>query len=401
MAVYTYVAKDERGVVVTGTYTDVDSTSALRSELDKIGYVLVKAKRGSQNAKSGYKPGRVKQSEVATFAYKFAGMYSAGLPILRCLETLEQQTSNRSLRYIIADVRENVGMGSSLKDAFGRHRSVFSDFFLGMVEAGELGGKLDQTLEMSAVYLEKQANLKQRVKSAFAYPALVTIMCFAAITFLLIFVIPVFSKLYAQVHAQMPAPTVILVTASSFLRHWWWMIAIVVGGLVPAIRKLSRNAIFRAKWDNFKLNVPVFGKLNRMLVASHFTRTFAMLASVGVSMIRSLEMAGVVTHNYRVSEITTELQKTIQSGVSLAGALKKYDIFPPIVIQMASSGEEVGMLPEMLTKGADLLDKDIDRAISALLVKLEPLLTLTMGVIVGLILMGAYLPMFDYMGHLK
>jgi len=179
------------------------------------------------------------------------------------------------------------------------------------------------------------------------------------------------------------------------------MIAIVAGGAVFTIRKLSKNAIFRAKWDNFKLNVPVFGKLNRMLVASHFTRTFAMLASVGVSMIKSLEMAGVVAHNYKVSEITAELQKAVQSGVSLAGALKKYDIFPAIVIQMASSGEEVGMLPEMLTKGADLLDKDIDRAISALLSKLEPLLTLSMGAIVGLILMGAYLPMFDYMGHLK
>jgi type IV pilus assembly protein PilC len=401
MAVYTYVAKDERGGVVTGTYTDVDSTSALRNELDKMGYVLVKAKRGAQNARGQFRPGRIKQSEVATFAYKFAGMYSAGLPILRCLETLAQQTSNRSLRYIIADIHEKVGTGSSLKDAFGKHRAVFSDFFLGMVEAGELGGKLDETLEMSAVYLEKQANLKQKVESAFAYPAMVTIMCFAAITFLLIFVIPVFSKLYAQVHARMPAPTIALVMASYFLRHWWWLIAIVAGGLVLAIRKSSKNPMFRAKWDSFKLNMPVFGKLNRMLVASHFTRTFAMLASVGVSMVKALEMASVVTNNRKVMEITAEIQKAVQSGVSLAGALKKYDIFPAIVIQMASSGEEVGMLPEMLTKGADLLDKDIDRAISAMLVKLEPLLTLTMGVVVGFILMGAYLPMFDYMGHLK
>jgi type IV pilus assembly protein PilC len=401
MAVYTYVAKDEKGGTVSGTYTDVDSTSSLRNELDKMGYVLVKARRNRKTGRDRRKIGRVTQSEVATFAYKFAGMYSAGLPILRCLETLEQQTDNQGFRSIIADVRENVGTGLSLKSAFGRHKSVFSDFFLGMVEAGEVGGKLDETLEMTAVYLEKQVRLKEKVKSAFAYPALVTIMCLVVITFLLAFVIPVFSKLYTQVHAPMPGPTLALIAASSFVKHWWWAMIVVVVGLVIAAQRLSRNALFRARWDNFKLNMPVFGKLNRTLVVSHFTRTFAMLVSVGVSVIKSMEMASVVVHNRKVSEITAELQKAIQAGASMAASLKKYDIFPPVIVQMASSGEEVGMLPDMLIKGADLLDKDIERAINALLVKLEPTLTLIMGVIVGFILMGAYLPMFDYMGHLK
>ncbi len=401
MAVYTYVAKDEKGVTVSGTYTDVDSTSSLRSELDKMGYVLVRAKRGRQTRKNPRRLGRVKQSEVATFAYKFAGMYSAGLPILRCLETLEQQADKPAFKNIIVDVRENVATGLSLRAAFARHKGVFSDFFLGMVEAGEVGGKLDETLEMTAVYLEKQVRLKERVKSAFAYPVLVTIMCLVVITVLLAFVIPVFAKLYAQVHAPMPGPTLVLIALSSFVRHWWWAMIIVVGGLVSAARKLSRNALFRARWDNFKLNMPVFGKLNRMLVASHFTRTFAMLVSVGVSVIKSLEMASLVAHNRRVNEITAELRKAIQAGAPMAASLKKYDIFPPVIVQMASSGEEVGMLPEMLAKGADLLDKDIERVISALLVKLEPALTVMMGLIVGLILMGAYLPMFDYMGHLK
>jgi type IV pilus assembly protein PilC len=401
MAVYTYVAKDEKGVTVSGTYTDVDSASSLRSELDKMGYVLVRAKRGRQTRKSRYIGGKVRQSEVATFAYKFAGMYSAGLPILRCLETLEQQTDNQGFKCIIADIRKDVATGSSLRAAFAGHKSVFSDFFLGMVEAGEVGGKLGETIEMTAVYLEKQVRLKERVKSAFAYPVLVTIMCLVVITFLLAFVIPVFSKLYSQVHAPMPGPTLVLIALSSFVRQWWWAIIIVVGGLVVAARKLSRNALCRARWDNFKLDMPVFGKLNRMLVASHFTRTFAMLVSVGVSVIKSLEMASLVAHNHRVGEITAELQKAIQAGAPMAASLKKYDIFPPVIVQMASSGEEVGMLPEMLIKGVDLLDKDIERAISALLVKLEPALTVMMGVIVGCILMGAYLPMFDYMGHLK
>jgi type IV pilus assembly protein PilC len=401
MAVYTYVAKDEKGGMFTGTYTDVDSASTLRSELDKMGYVLVKARRGKQDAKGRRIGGRVKQSEVATFAYKFAGMYTAGLPILRCLETLEQQADNPAFKSILADIRESVGTGSSLKAAFAKHKGVFSDFFLGMVEAGEVGGKLGETLEMSATYLEKQVALKQKIKAAFAYPVIVTVMCFGVVTFLLAFVIPVFSKLYAQVHAPMPGPTLVLVALSDIVRHWWWVIIIVVGVAILAVQRLLRNALFRAKWDNFKLNVPVFGKLNRMLVSSHFTRTFAMLASVGVSVIKSLDMASVVAHNHRVSEITVEIQKAIQAGSPMSASMKKYDIFPPVIIQMASSGEEVGMLPEMLGKGVELLDKDIERVINALLVKLEPALTLTMGVIVALILMGAYLPMFDYMGHLK
>jgi type IV pilus assembly protein PilC len=321
-------------------------------------------------------------------------MYSAGLPILRCLDTLEQQADSPAFKSILTEVKEDVGGGSSLRNAFARHKGVFSDFFLGMVEAGELGGKLGETLEMSASYLEKQVALRQKVKAAFAYPVMVTVMCLVVVTFLLAFVIPVFSKLYAQVKAPMPGPTLILVATSAFIRHWWWAIIIVIGISVL-------NPPFRAKWDNFKLNMPVFGKLNRMLVASHFMRTFAMLSSVGVSVIKSLDMASLVAHNHKVTEITREMQKAIQAGTPMSVSLKRYDIFPPVVIQMASSGEEVGMLPEMLYKGVEILDKDIERVINSLLAKLEPVLTLTMGAIVGLILMGAYLPMFDYMGHLK
>jgi len=401
MAVYTYVAKDEKGGVVTGTYTDVESTSALRGELDKMGYVLVKAKRGTQARKNRPGSGRVSQSEVATFAYKFAEMYSAGLPILKCLETLELQTSNPAFQDVITDVRENVATGSGLKAAFAKHRNVFSDFLIGMVEAGEVGSKLADTLTMSATYLEKQVRLKQKVMSAFAYPVIVTIMCLVVVTILLIFVIPVFSKLYSQVHAPMPGPTLFLVAASTVLRQWWWAIIVVIGCSVFVFRRLSRDPLFRQKWDSFKLDVPVFGKLNRMLAVSHFTRTFAMLSSVGVPVIRSLDMASLVAHNFRVGQITDEIKKSIQAGAPMAATLQKYDIFPPVIVQMASSGEEVGMLAEMLTKGADLLDKDIERMINALLVKLEPILTLTMGIVVALILMGAYLPMFDYMGHLK
>ena len=398
MAVYQYTAKDHTGSRFSGTYDDINSVAVLRDELAKMGYVLVKARRQKSSAT---KRRRIKRSEVVTFAYKLAGMYSAGLSILRCLETLEEQAENQAFKSIITDIRQNMEAGSSLKNAFGKYRNIFSDFFLGMLEAGESGGKLATALEMSAAYLEKQADLKRKVNSAFAYPIVVTIMCFAVVGFLLVFIVPVFSKLYKQLHVSLPGPTQALVYLSALLRDWWWAILIAVPVAAIGLRRLAKNPYIRIKWDAFKLNMPVFAKLNRMVVISHFMRTFAMLASVGVSLIEALDIAGQVAHNHKLTQIAKELQQVIEAGNPVAKSLKKYDIFPTIIIQLAASGEEAGKLPEMLNKGVDFLDKDIERTINALLVKLEPALTVIMGAIVGFILMGVYLPMFDYMRHLK
>lgn len=397
MAVYEYTAKDDTGSKFSATYDGVENVAVLREELTKMGYVLVRAHR----KKPAGKRKKVKQMEVTAFAYEFAGMYSAGLSIINCLETLEEQIGNQAFKHIIADIRQSVETGSSLAKAFGKYRNVFSDFFLGMLEAGETGGKLATALEMSAAYLEKQLILKRKVKSAFAYPVVVSIMCFVVISFLLIFVIPVFLKLYKQMHVPLPGPTQALIGLSIIVRDWWWVILIVAAAAAIVLRRLSESLHIRARWDAFKLNMPVFAKLNRMLVVSHFTQTFAMLLSVGVPVIQALEVASLVAHNHKVTEIAKELQKAVETGNPVAKSLKEHDIFPPIIVQLAASGEEVGMLPEMLNKGVDFLDRDIETAINALLVKLEPALIVIMGAIVGLILISAYLPMFDYMSHLK
>jgi type II secretory pathway component PulF len=249
--------------------------------------------------------------------------------------------------------------------------------------------------------LEKQVQVRQKVKAAFAYPLVVTGLSLAVIGFLLVFVIPVFSKLYQQVNAPLPGPTLALVAASAILRNWWWLLLVLVGGGIAGARRALKRPRVRAFWDDLKLNLPVFGRLNQMLVVCHFLRTFAMLASVGVPFVKALEMAGLVANNYRMGEVTKDLQRTIESGSPLTESLKRHGIFPPIVVQLAASGEEVGELPEMLNRGADLLDRDVDRLVASLMVKLEPVLTLLMGTVVGFVLMGAYLPMFDYIGHLK
>jgi type IV pilus assembly protein PilC len=398
MAVFQYVAKDGTGRKFSGIYTDIDDVVGLREELAKVGYVLLKARRRKS---STVRRRRIKRSEVTTFAYKFAGMYSAGLSIVDCLQTLEEQTENQAFKSVIADIKQSIQIGSSLKNACEKYRHIFSDFFLGMIEAGETGGKLGKTLDMSAGYLEKRTDIRRKIISAFAYPVIVTVMCLVVIVFLLIFVIPVFMKLYRQAHVPLPGPTRALVSLSSLVLGNWWAILIVVAAGVMVLRRLFKNPQVKATWDAFKLNMPIFAKLNRMLVVSHFTRTFAMLVSVGVPLIKALDVASEVAHNHKLTEITKELQQEIKAGNPIAKSFKRHAIFPPVILQLAASGEQVGQLPEMLNKGADLLDKDIDRAINSLLLKLEPALTIIMGAIVGLILMGAYLPMFDYMGHLE
>lgn len=398
MAIYQYTAKDETGNEFSGTYNDIDNVGVLREELSKMGHDLIKAHRKKNHIR---KHKRIKQSEVVTFAYEFAGMYSAGLSIARILETLEKQTENQSFKHIIADIRESIETGLSLKKAFEKHRRIFSNFFIGMIEAGESGGKLATALEMSAEYLEKRVELKRKVKSAFAYPVVVSIMCLAVIVFLLVYVIPVFAKLYKQVHAPLPGPTQMLINLSSLVRGWWWAVLIAAAGAGIILHRLSHNPRIRELWDSFKLNMPIFAKLNRMVVVSHFTRTFAMLASVGVSLIDAIDVASMVANNKKVAKIAKELQQAIRAGNPLASALKNYDIFPPMITQLAASGEEAGMLPDMLNKGADFLDRNIERTINALLVKLEPALTVIIAAVVGFILVSVYFPMLDYMAHLE
>jgi len=397
MAVYQYTARDGIGNEFNGSYSDIDSVANLRTELDKMGYELVKAHRNKKTAKKQ----RIKQAEVVSFAYQFAGMCSAGLPIAKCLVTLEEQTENPAFKCVIAEIRQDIEAGSSLKNAFEKHRKLFSDFFLGMVEAGESASKLFEALDMSAEYLEKRMDLKRKVRSAFTYPIFVGLVCLLVLTGLLVFVVPVFAKIYKQLHVTLPGPTLLLLGLSDLIRHWWW--AILIGMVLAAtvLRRILKSPWVRAKFDIFKLNMPVFGKLNRLVVVSHFTRTFAMLASVGVPLIDAIKVASAVANNHRMTRIADELQVAIRAGNPVGRSLKKYDIFPPMIIQLATSGEEAGVLAEMLTKGVDFIDKDIDRIIRALLVRLEPALTVVMGAVIGIILMAVYLPMFDYMQHLK
>jgi type IV pilus assembly protein PilC len=217
----------------------------------------------------------------------------------------------------------------------------------------------------------------------------------------MIFIIPVFSDLYAKLKVALPKPTQILIDISNFIKYRWFVIPPVVIGCIYSIKMLLKNPKIREKFDTFKLNIPILGGLNRMIIVSKYIRTFAMLSSTGVSLVRALQISNKVADNAKMTKITEQLEDSVESGETVTNALNKHSLFPPVIIQLAASGEQAGQLPEMLNKGVDFIDKDIDRIIQQMLTRLEPIITAVMGIIVGAILMGVYLPMFDYMSHLK
>ena len=399
MAVYKYTAIDTEGEEFSGVYTDIAGVGDLRAELSKLGYKLLTAKK-DKNAASK-KPHRLSQSQIVSFAYEFAGMYTAGLSIIKCLETIETQTDSDSLQKIIKDVRTSVESGSTLQEAFAKYRDVFSDFFIGMIEAGETGGKLGETLQMAAEYLDQQNETKSKIKAAFAYPIVVSCLCLIIVTALVIFVVPVFQKLYSQLNIQLPGPTRALIITSEITRNYWWFVIPMIAGVVMLIRKTLKVPAVKNKIDDIKLNFPVLGKLNRMLVTSRFIRTFAMMASAGVSIVESLEIAEKVVDNHQVSLMSQDLRQKVLAGSNLSGPLADYKIIPPVIVQLAAAGEEAGVLSEMLIKGVGFIDKKVDKMIKSLIVKIEPILSVLIGSVVGSILMAVYLPMFDYMGKIK
>lgn len=399
MAVFEYIAKDSAGHKFSGVYTDIDSPSALRRELTKMGYTLVKAHKEKTHLSRG--GSKIRQTEIVAFAYEFAGMYGAGLSITRCLETFEAQSESGALKAIVTDIRQNIETGATLKDAFAKYSDIFSDFFIGMIEAGEAGGKLGETLQMAAVYLEKQAEIKRQVQTAFAYPIVVCIMCAIIVSALIIFVIPVFQKLYSQLNVQLPGPTLMLILISEIVRNYWWIATPSIAVLIFGIRKIIKMPALRPRFDSMKLNMPVFGKLNRMVVVSRFIRTFAMMAQAGVPVVEAMELAMRVADNQVMKETAQSIRDQVMAGSSLVEPMSKSSLFPPMMIQMAAAGEEAGILPEMLSKGTDFLDNQIERLVKSLILKIEPILSVGMGLVVGTILLGVYLPMFDYMGHVK
>jgi type IV pilus assembly protein PilC len=336
----------------------------------------------------------VSTKDLAIFTRQFATMISAGLPLVQCLDILAKQSSKPSFGRVIADVTREVEAGSTLSDALGRHRSVFDDLFRNMVAAGEAGGVLDEILMRLATYIEKADALKRKVQSAMVYPAVVLTVALGATAFMLVFIIPTFAKMFTDFGGELPLPTRIVLALSSFLKGFWWLLLLIVAASAVALNRYYATEDGHRVMDGLLLKAPVLGDVMLKGSVARFTRTLGTLIASGVPILSGLEITARTAGNKVIAEAIMTARASIREGETVSAPLKTSGVFPPMVVQMISVGEQTGALDEMLTKIAVFYESEVDVAVDTLTSIIEPLLIVVMGGIVGGMVISMYLPMF-------
>lgn len=398
-ATFQYKVRDNQGRLLQGSL-EGDNQALVATKLRQMGYVPIaieqeKSKALQRDLKIPGISDRVSQKDVAVFSRQFATMISSGLSLIRALHILNEQTENKQLASVVNDVRLDVEKGASLSQALSRHPKVFTRLYVSMVRAGETGGVLDSVLVQLAAILEKQVELKRKIKSAMTYPVAVLCLVLLIVTAMLVFVVPTFETLYADLGGELPLPTRILLTVSRFATKWMPLILIAEVGFVFGFRKWIASDRGRAVWDSFKLKVPIFGKLVHKTCLTRFSRTFAVLLRSGVPILEALEITSETVNNRVMASAIREVQDAVKRGESVAAPLASHAVFPPMVVQMLAVGEETGQVDSMLEKVADFYDQEIEATVDALTSLLEPLLIVVMGGAVGGMVVALYMPMFQ------
>ncbi|HET9518036.1 MAG TPA: type II secretion system F family protein [Actinoplanes sp.] len=339
--------------------------------------------------------GRTKLKDLAVFSRQFATMTASGMSLLRSLAILEEQTTAASLRKAVGEVRTDVAAGVSLSAALARHDRIFPRLMVAMVRAGEAGGMIDGALDQVAVNFEKDATLRGKIKSALTYPAIVLAFTFVLIAGVLIFIVPIFEEMFANLGGELPAVTQLLVDASNNM-YWFGplFIALCVVGTIVFRREMRTRPAFRLAVDRFKLRLPVFGSLFRKLAMSRFSRNLGILLNVGVPVMQALTVVGETTGNAVINDAMQKVQASVRDGQPMSSAMRQYDVFPEMVTQMVEVGEESGQISQMLEKIADFYDREVDSAAESLTASIEPIMVLVMGAVVGAMVICLYLPMF-------
>ena len=338
--------------------------------------------------------GGVSTKEMAIFTRQFATMISAGLPLVQCLDILAAQTPKPAFAKVIADVTREVEAGSTLADALGKNKKVFDDLFRNMIQAGEAGGILDDILLRLAQYIEKADALKRKIQGAMIYPAVVLTVALGATAFMLIFIIPTFAKMFTDFGGELPLPTAIVLGMSKFLRTFWWAIAAIIVGTVIGLQRWYKTDIGQKRIDAFLLKMPVLGDVLLKGSVARFTRTLGTLISSGVPILSGLEITARTAGNRVISDAILMARASIREGETVGAPLKQSGVFPPMVVQMISVGEQTGALDEMLTKIAVFYEDEVDQAVENLTSVIEPVMIVVMGGIVGGMVVAMYLPMF-------
>ncbi len=392
--VYLWKGKTAKGEILSGEYEATDK-SAVNEYLRKRRIVIVSVRKKPATAALGFlKKKTVGVKDLSVFTRQFATMVNAGLPLVQCLDVLGRQLDKPHFKEVVLQVTADVESGSTLAEALEKHPRIFSDLYSNMIAAGEAGGILDVILGRLAVFLEKADALQRKVKGAMTYPIIVLTVAGGACIFMLMFVIPVFAKMFSDFGGTLPAPTRIVMGLSDFIRHYWWALAGGAFALTVAFKRYRATVSGRRNTDRLATKIPILGAVVLKSSIARFTRTLGTLIGSGVPILQGLEITARTAGNKVIQEAIEATAKSISQGETIAQPLRESGVFPPMVVQMIGIGEQTGALDEMLAKIADFYDDEVDAAVDALTAAIEPIMIVLMGTMVGGMLVAMYLPMF-------
>lgn len=407
MAVFVAKVRDSKGQSVTKEIEATNITE-VRGKLKEQGLFPMEIAQKAQNAglldtikKKMEDNKKVKLKDLTIFSRQFSTMINAGVSLVRTLNILAEQSTNPKFKKTIGEIRSKVEEGNSLSDSLKDYPKVFQKLYVSMVRAGETGGVLDEVLDRLASFLEKQAKLEGQIKSAMVYPLVVLVIATAIFFFLLTFVLPIFKDMFDSMNAELPAFTQMLINMSTLVRTKGVFVILGIVGAIWSFKRFINTPYGRRWFDGVMLKAPVFGPLLRKTSVARFTRTLGTLLRSGVPLMQALEIVQDTSGNVHIAEAIGKVRDAVREGEGLTRKLEETGIFPAMVTQMISIGEETGAMDDMLTRIADFYDNEVEEAVKALTSLLEPLMMVGIGGMVGSIIIGMYLPMFSIIGAIQ
>jgi len=400
MAKFAWEGKNRGGGTVTGEM-DAPSEAFVLAQLrrEQVAPIKIRKKAGDLAIRLPFQGDKkVTQKSLAIFTRQFATMIDAGLPLVQCLDILGVQQENPTFKKSILKVKEDVESGSTFADALSKHPKVFDSLFVNLVAAGEVGGILDTILSRLAEHIEKAMKLAKKVKGAMVYPATIVAVALVVTVVLLLYVIPIFAKMFADFGQALPAPTQIVLAMSDFTRKYFLAVLVFIALVVFAIRWYYGQESGRRNIDRLLLRLPVLGSLLQRIAVARFSRTLGTMVSSGVPILESMDIVAKTAGNKIIEEAILKARGSISEGKTIAEPLAESSVFPPMVTQMVAVGEATGALDAMLNKIADFYDDEVDSAVDALTALLEPMLMVFLGVVIGGLVIAMYLPVFKLAG---
>jgi type IV pilus assembly protein PilC len=395
---YEYAVRNRDGKIVKGQI-EAQNEGAVAARLRAMGAAPLSISEVSNTGlnRSLKIPGfgdKIGMKDLAIMSRQLATMINAGLSLLRALQILAEQTENKALAKVLFSVRGDVEAGSALSFSLGRHPMVFPPLMVNMIKAGEVGGFLDQVLVSVAENYESEVKLRSKIKSAMTYPVVVFCMAILATAGMLLFIVPVFAAMFANLGGQLPLPTRVLVFMSQVLKIATIPLIILFIIFMTWWRKHKNDLAVRSRLDPLKLKLPIFGNLFKKVAVARFTRNFGTMVRAGVPILQALDIVGETSGNIVVENAAKAVRDSVRSGQSLAGPLREHPVFPPMVVQMISVGEDTGALDEMLHKISEMYDQEVEATTEALTSLIEPLMIAVLGAIVGSMIIALYMPIF-------